>query len=64
LETLRRWTALFDRDWGGIVVVPKSGLGAAVVLTAWDKRLRLDPFDSAAAAAFIDAFTGPGYARR
>jgi len=64
LETLRRWTALFDRDWGGIVVVPKSGLGAAVVLTAWDKRLRLDPFDSAAAAAFIDAFTGQGYARR
>ncbi len=64
LGTLRRWTALFDRDWGGIVVVPKSGLGAAVVLTAWDKRLRLDPFDPAAAAAFIDTFTGPGYARR
>ena len=64
LETLRRWTALFDRQWGGIIVVPKSGLGTAVVLTAWDKRLRLDPFDPAAAAAFIDTFTGPGYARR
>ncbi len=64
LGTLRRWTTLFDRDWGGIIVVPKSGLGAAVVLTAWDKRLRLEPFDPAAAAAFIDTFTGPGYARR
>jgi hypothetical protein len=63
LNTLRRWTGIFDRDWGGIVVVPKSGLGAAVVLTAWDKRLRLDPFDPAAAAAFIDEFRGRGNAR-
>ena len=34
--------------------------GEAIVLTAWTKRLRLDPFDPAAAAAFIDAYRGRG----
>jgi hypothetical protein len=60
LETLRDWTALFHGDRDGIVVVAYPGLGREIVLTAWDKRLRLPQFDPGAAAAFIEAFRGHG----
>lgn len=60
LETLKRWAKIYDGQWDGIVVAPKSGLGGAIVLTAWTKVLRLDPFEPEAAAAFIDAFRGRG----
>jgi hypothetical protein len=43
-----------------VVAAPSSGLGKAVVLTAWRKILKLDEFDPAAAAAFIDKFRGRG----
>ena len=42
------------------MVAPRPGLGEAVVLTAWNKILRLDAFDADAAAAFIDRFRGRG----
>ncbi len=64
LETLRRWAGLYDGQWDGIVVTPESGLGETVVLTAWTKVLRLEPFEPEAAAAFIDAFRGRGPERR
>jgi hypothetical protein len=57
---LEAWASLYGGQWDGIVLVPMSGLGEAVVLTAWTKRLRLDRFDPAAAAAFIDAYRGRG----
>ncbi len=60
MERLRAWADLYDGQWSGLVVTPSSGLGKAVVLTAWTKRLRLDAFDPAAAAAFIDAYRGRG----
>jgi DNA polymerase III delta subunit len=60
LETLRNWAALFPGDKDGVIVVPYPGLGSAIVLTAWTKRLRLATFEPAAAAAFIDAFRGRG----
>lgn len=60
LDTLKDWVGLFHGDRDGIIVVPHSSLGSAIVLTAWDKRLRLATFDPAAAAAFIDAFRGHG----
>ncbi len=59
-QTLDSWTGLYGGQWSGVVVAPAPGLGAAVVLTAWRKALRLDPFDAAAAAAFVDAFRGRG----
>jgi len=46
--------------WSGIVATPMPGIGEAVVLTAWRRMLRLDTFDAATAAAFIDAFRGRG----
>ena len=58
LETLRHWIVLLSTGPYQLVVVPKASLGTAVVLTAWTKRLRLDPFDPEAAAAFITAFKG------
>ena len=60
LETLKEWAGLFHGDRDGIVIVPHPELGSEIVLTAWDKRLRLPQFDPAAAAAFIDAFRGHG----
>ena len=60
LETLGGWSGLYDGQWDGIVVVPRPGLGQAVILTAWNKRLRLQSFDPEAGAAFIDAFRGRG----
>ncbi len=59
-QTLDSWTDLYGAQWSGIVVTPAPALGAAVVLTAWRKVLRLDPFDAAAAAAFVDAYRGRG----
>ncbi len=64
IETLRDWASLFRGDRDGIIVVPHPGLGSETVLTAWDKRLRLAPFDPSAAAAFIDAFRGRGPEKR
>ena len=54
------WTGLFGGQWGGVVAVPSSGLGKAVILTAWRKILKLDAFEPAAAAAFVDAYRGRG----
>ena len=60
LQTLDSWTGLYGAQWSGVVVAPGPGLGKAVVLTAWRKVLRLDPFDAAAAAAFVDTYRGRG----
>jgi len=60
LDTLKRWAGLYDAQWSGIVVTPMSGMGKTIVLTAWNKTLRLKRFDATAAAAFIDAYRGRG----
>lgn len=60
VETLKGWADHYDGQWSGLVVTPSSGLGEALVLTAWTKRLELGSFDPAAAAAFIDAYRGRG----
>lgn len=60
MDRLRRWAALYDNQWSGIVVTPAAGLDEAIVLTAWTRRLRLGQFDPAVAAAFIDAYRGRG----
>lgn len=60
IDTLGDWTSLYDGQWDGVVVTKDNRLSTKVVLTAWRKRLELDPFDPAAAAAFIDAYRGRG----
>lgn len=60
LGLLKDWASLYGGNWDGVVATPTSGLGPNVVLTAWRKILRLDKFDPAAAAAFIDEFRGRG----
>ena len=60
MKTLERWAGLFRGQWSGIVLTPRPGIGKAVVLTAWKRIFRLDPFDAAAAAAFIDRYRGRG----
>ena len=60
IALLKDWTGLYQGVWDGVVAVPRPGLGQGVVLTAWQKRLRLKSFDAKSAAAFIDAFRGRG----
>jgi hypothetical protein len=63
-DTIEAWTTLFGGHWDGVVAVPSSGLGKAVVLTAWRKILKLDSFEPAAAAAFVDTYRGRGPEKR
>ena len=60
LEALNAWASLFRGDGDGLIVVLHPALGSEVVLTAWDKRLRLSQFDRRDAAAFIEQFRGHG----
>ena len=60
VRLLTVWSNMYRGMWDGIVVVPRANLGGGVVLTAWQKVLRLNEFDPAAAAAFIDQFRGRG----
>ncbi len=60
IALLKDWASLYGGQWDGVAAVLSSGLGKTVVLTAWRRILRLDAFDPAAAAAFIDKFRGRG----
>ena len=60
LEMLRNWTGLYASTWSGVIATPSAGLGSEVVVSAWRRQLRMDPFDPAAAAAFIELYTGRG----
>jgi len=60
IATLKDWAGRFDGPWSGLVVTRSPGLGQALVLTAWTKSLRLNSFDAAEAAAFVDAYRGRG----
>lgn len=60
MAILRGWTNLYNGRWDGVVVTPMPGLGTTVVVTAWTKRMTLEQFDPAAAAAFVDAYRGRG----
>ena len=58
--TLKDWAGLYGAPFSGIVLTPKPGLGKTIILAAWRKTLSLEPFEPAAAAAFIDAYRGRG----
>lgn len=60
MATIEAWLDLYSAPWNGIVATKMLGLGRKLVLTAWTRRLDLDPFEPAAAAHFIDAFRGRG----
>ena len=65
ITNLRRWAVFFGSDeWAGLVVVPSAGMGHAVTLTAWGRKLVLDPFEAASAAAFLDKYRGRGPEKR
>jgi len=60
IDMLRGWTGQFRGPFSGVIAVKRPGLGQEIVLTAWQRRLRLDPFEPAPAAAFVDLFRGRG----
>lgn len=54
------WASLYTGSFESFIATKSPGLGEAVVLTAWTKSLRLERFDAASAAAFMDAYRGRG----
>lgn len=60
LNMLEDWTLDFRGAWDGFIAAPLDDIGEGVVLTAWRHTLRLDPFEPALAAAFIDRHRGRG----
>ncbi|MGR3292330.1 MAG: DUF3105 domain-containing protein [Paracoccaceae bacterium] len=60
IERIKEWTSLFQGSWDGVVAAQSPGLGEVVVMTAWTKLLRLETFDDASAAAFLDLYRGRG----
>lgn len=57
---LKDWSRLFQGHWDGFLAVPHRGLKQKVVMTAWRRRLDLEPFDPASAALFVDTYRGRG----
>ncbi|MCP4327660.1 MAG: DUF3105 domain-containing protein [Alphaproteobacteria bacterium] len=57
---LTDWAGLFSGKWDGLVVTPYPGLDETMVMTAWNRTLRLDAWNGMVAAAFIDAYRGRG----
>lgn len=60
LNQLKAWAGRFRGQWDGMVLTFKPGLGSTIELTAWDKVMRLETWQPALAAAFIDQFRGRG----
>ena len=60
MATIKEWVDLYPGMWDGLLASPSPGLGSAVLLNAWTKSLKLEPFDPIAAAAFIDTYRGRG----
>lgn len=60
MDLLEEWASLYRGGWSGVVVTPAPGIGQGIILTAWNQKLPLDPFDAEAAAAFVDRFRGRG----
>lgn len=59
-DKLIEWTGDFRNTWGGFVVTPYEDLGEGIILNAWRTTIRLDKFDPAITAAFIDRYRGRG----
>jgi hypothetical protein len=60
LAVIEDWANTWRDDWDGVVAVPRPDLGAGVDLAAWTHHIRLESFDAAAAAAFVDQYRGRG----
>lgn len=60
VDMLIDWTRDFRNDWGGFIAAPFENAEEGVILTAWRHTLKLDKFDPAIAAAFIDRHRGRG----
>jgi hypothetical protein len=58
MQMLEDWAHHFADPWARLVVTPKPTLGEEIIVTAWTKMLRLNPFDESVAAVFIDRFRG------
>ena len=60
LAVIEDWAGSWRGNWDGVVAVPRPELGGGVDVAAWTHHIRMDEFDSAAAAAFVDRYRGRG----
>jgi hypothetical protein len=54
VDALRQLTLVNDR----LLISPYPGLDAPIVLSTWDRQLRLETVDDPRLFEFIDAYTG------
>jgi hypothetical protein len=59
-DDVAKLTQLSDDFGRALIVVPRSGLGGKVAVTAWHRRLRCAGIDQAALRLFVDSFTDRG----
>ncbi len=64
IAIIKQWAGTYSGNWSGVLAVPRRGLKDKIVLTAWQKRMKMDTFDTKIAAAFIDAYRGRGPERQ
>ena len=60
LAVIEDWANSWRGNWDGVVAVPRPDLGAGVDLAVWTHHIRLESFEAAAAAAFVDRYRGRG----
>lgn len=59
LVELKKFVKQYRRS-AGVIVTPSPGLGEAIILTAWNKLLRMESYKGEKTVAFIKAFGGKG----
>lgn len=64
LDDLKSLAARYPGEWDGMVVLPREGLPAPYVLTAWRHMAELEAYDPSFVRAFLDTYRGRGPERR
>jgi hypothetical protein len=60
LAVIEEWASSWRGNWDGVVAVPRPDLGTGVDLATWTHHIRMESFDAATAAAFMDRYRGRG----
>lgn len=60
MDALKALPKKFNKDFQGVIAVPREDAKHAIILTAWENALRLEKFDQGRVDQFVDAFRGRG----
>jgi hypothetical protein len=60
LSAVRALAQKYRGNWDGVVAVPRTDPEHAIILTAWERGLRLTGYDVSLVDQFVDLFRGRG----